>query len=300
MRKKLTTPPRPVINPRWLRQRMGHQRILALVARATLTWLHLRANPAWLRHKIRRQVDGSRLVVVVGSAHRVGSTWLFNMLRDLGCLRDAVHEAPAELQRYGALRPGAIGYGWLADVAGWAIIKGHADPPTAAEAGLARFVTIHRDLRDVLVSTSFYRARQPVAQGGWGDEFRALTPVARLERLLLDPNPTLLTELERWYRTPHAIQVRYETLHADPAATLARVAGVLGLPVNWRQVVAVAARHGFARVTGRAPGQEADAATRKGITGDWRNYFTDATVACFCAAQEGRWNSLLEEMGYGW
>lgn len=289
-----------VINPRWLRQRMGHQRMRALAARATLTRLHLRANPAWLRHIIRRRVDGSRLVVVVGSAHRVGSTWLFNMLRDLGCLRNAIHEVPADLHGYGALRPGAIGYGWLAGVHGWAIIKGHADPPTAAEAGLARFVTIQRDPRDVLVSASFYRARQPVAQGGWGDEFRALSPAARIERLLLDPNPTLLTELKHWYRTPHAIQVRYETLHANPAATLAGLADALALPVNRRQVDAVVTRHAFARVTGRAPGQEADAVARKGIVGDWRTYFTDATVACFCTAQNGRWNSLLEEMGYDW
>ncbi len=276
------------------------QRARELAARAALAWLHVCANPAWLRHMRRRRVDGSRRVIVVGSAHRVGSTWLFDMLHDLGWLRDAIDAAPSELQRYGALRTGTIEYGWLAGVCGWAIIKGHADPPTAAEAALARFVTIHRDPRDVLVSASFYRARQPVAQGGWGDAFSALAPAVRIEQLLLDPDPTLLTELERWYRTPHALQVRYETLHADPEATLLGLADALALPVNRRQVKAVVARHAFVRVTGRAPGQEADAAARKGIVGDWRTYFTDATIACFRTAQDGRWNSLREEMGYAW
>jgi hypothetical protein len=288
----------PIFNTRWLRPRVVRQSGRRLIERATLRWLHLRANPAWL---MRRGIRRERLVVAVGSAHRVGSTWLFNMLRDLGCLRDAIAEAPPELQRFDALWPGTIDYSWLAGIEGWAILKGHADPPaTAEEAALARFVTIHRDPRDVLVSASFYRARQPVAQGGWGEAFRALPPAQRIERLLLDPDPTLLAELERWYRTPHAIQVRYEELHAQPVAVLVWLAERLALPVNERQVAAVVARHDFARVNGRPPGQEADAPARKGIVGDWRTYFTADTLACFSTAQGGRWSALLKEMGYGW
>lgn len=288
----------PIFNTHWPRSQMRRQRGRRLIEHASLLWLHLRTNPAWL---MRRDIRRERLVIVVGSAHRVGSTWLFNMLRDLGCLRNAISEAPRELHHFGALRPGAIEYGWLAGIQGWAILKGHADPPAKAdEAALAHFVTIHRDPRDVLVSASFYRALQPVAQGGWGEDFRALAPPQRIERLLLDPNPRLLAELERWYRTPHAIQVRYETLHAAPMPTLAGLAELLALSVNARQVAAIVHRHSFARVTGRAPGQEADAAARKGIIGDWRTYFADTLVDCFCAAQDGRWNHLLEEMGYGW
>lgn len=272
-----------------------------LTTSAGLVTLHLRANPFWPARQVRRWLDGSRRVVVVGTAHRVGSTWLFNLLRDLGCLRDAIGEAPAHLHRYRALWPGAIDYGWLADIDGWAILKGHADPPaTAAEAALAHFVTILRDPRDVLVSAGFYRAHLPAGQGGWGAAFRALSPAQRIERLLLDPKPGLLAELERWQRTPYAIQVRYETLHAQPVAVLEGLAEQLTLPVNRRQVAAVVARHDFARVTGRVPGQEADAAVRKGIVGDWRTYFTAETVACFKTAQGGRWCDLLQEMNYDW
>lgn len=272
-----------------------------LVSNASLAWLHLRANPAWAGHLARQQWDGSRRVVVVGTAHRVGSTWLFNLLRDLGCLRDAIDEAPAHLHRYRALWPGAIDYGWLARIRGWAILKGHADPPaTADEAALARFVTILRDPRDVLVSASFYCAHLPVEQGGLGEAFRTLTPAQRMERLLLDPYPTLLAELERWQRTPYAIQVRYEALHSQPVAVLAGLAEKLALPVNRRQVKAVVARHEFARITGRPPGQEADAAARKGIVGDWRTYFTDEMIQCFKSAQNGRWLSLMEELGHAW
>jgi hypothetical protein len=286
--------------------RLPARRALRQVSRrlsdsATLAWLHLRANPAWLGHIAHRRLDGSRRVIVVGSAHRVGSTWLFNLLRDLGCLRDAIAEVPPTLHRFGVLRPGTIDYGWLGSIRGWAILKGHADPPaTAAEASLARIVTIHRDPRDVLVSASFQRARLPVERGGWGEAFQALPPAARIERLLLDPNPTLLAELERWYRTPFAVQVAYEMLRTQSDATLASLADALELPVNRRQVAAVVARHDFARVTGRSPGQEADTPTRKGIVGDWRNYFTDDTMKCFQSAQGGRWYDLLMEMGYGW
>ncbi len=150
------------------------------------------------------------------------------------------------------------------------------------------------------MSASFQFALWPIALGGWGESFRMLPPAHRIERLLLGPNPTLLAELERWHRTPYAVQVRYEALRAQPVAVLAELTERLALPVNRRQIEAIVARHDFARVTGRSPGQEADAATRKGIVGDWRTYFTAETLACFRTAQDGRWYDLLLEMNYDW
>lgn len=279
----------------------ARQIIRRVFSAASLAWDHLSSNPAWLQELIRRRRDGSRRVIVVGSSHRVGSTWLFRLLQDLGWLRNGIGDAPAALHRYGALWPGAIDYRWLADIDGWAILKGHADPPRSAkEAALAHFVTIHRDPRDVLVSAGFQRARLPVAQGGWGSDFARLSPTQRIEALLQDPNPTLLYELERWYRTPFALQVRYETLSAQPVLTLCALAQNLSLPVNEKEVEAVVRRNDFARKTGRTPGQAAASAARKGIVGDWRNYFTDRTTFCFKTAMDGRWYTLLQEMGYEW
>lgn len=272
-----------------------------MISNSTLAWLHLRTNPAWLHQMARRWLDGSRMVMVIGSAHRVGSTWLFNLLRDLGCLRNAIHQVPPDLHRYGALWPGTIDYHWLANIHGWAILKGHANPPqTREEAALARFVTIHRDPRDVLVSASFQRARLSKEQGGWGATFAALPPAKRIEQLLLDPSPALLYELERWFRTPFAIHLTYEELYTRPVTALARLSAEIGLAVNNRQITAVVARHDFNHVTGRSPGQEANAAARKGIIGDWHNYFTSDLVACFNEAGNGRWRRLLDEMGYEW
>lgn len=264
--------------------------------------LHLRANPAWPAQLIQRRLDGSRRVIVVGSAHRVGSTWLFNLLRDLGYLRNAIQEAPSDLHRFSALRTGNIDYHWLAQINGWAILKGHADPPASSgEAALAHFVTIYRDPRDVLVSSCFYQASLPVKQGGLGEAFRLLSPEARIKHLLSASTPTLLTELERWFHTPYAIQVKYEELHARPEAILGRLADDLELAVNSRQITAVVHYHDFTRTTGRARGQEkSDAPERKGIVGDWRNYFSADLQDGFKTAQGGRWQALLEEMGYAW
>jgi len=298
----------PVPSAQWGRVALRHllpaplrRRGRQLVARGGLLWLHLRANPAWLAHRLGRTLEGSRRVVVVGSGHRVGSTWLFNLLRELGDLRNAIDEVPPHLHRYGALLPGSTDYHWLAAIRGWAILKGHADPPSnAAQAAQGQFVTIYRDPRDVLVSAAFQRARLPVAQGGWGEAFQALSVAQRIDRLLADPCPTLLDELERWYRTPFALRVSYEALHKRPAATLAGLVEPLALPVTQRQIEALVARHDFFRVTGRRPGEAAESATRKGIIGDWRNHFTPATCAHFRSAQGGRWGQILEEMGYGW
>ena len=58
-------------------------------------------------------------------------------------------------------------------------------------------------------------------------------------------------------------------------------------------------KHSFESKSGRKPGQEKkDSFLRKGVVGDWRNYFNEECVIAFKNEKERRWNRLLVEMGY--
>lgn len=47
------------------------------------------------------------------------------------------------------------------------------------------------------------------------------------------------------------------------------------------------------------PGEERkEAFLRKGIVGDWENYFDRDVVRAYKTEKEGRWNRLLVKMGY--
>lgn len=109
----------------------------------------------------------------------------------------------------------------------------------------------------------------------------------------------LLSELEQWFRTPCAYKVRYEDLKEEPNRELELLANHLGLIADRQTINGVVERHSFMSKSGRQPGVEIrQAPLRKGIVGDWRNYFDNACIAMFKSYENERWNRLLVEMGY--
>jgi hypothetical protein len=82
--------------------------------------------------------------------------------------------------------------------------------------------------------------------------------------------------VERWYGRPDTHPVRYEDLRSDPVPTLKRlVSDLSGVDVPACRVAEVVEEFSFARQAGRSPGREKhNSFMRKGIAGDWRNYFT--------------------------
>lgn len=124
-------------------------------------------NPrrAWL-HSWRR-VSGKRLVVVVGSSHRVGSTWLYSMVADLGQFEIGIKQVPVEFRRFGTLLLEPEVYDYLRGLQGYVIFKSHSFPPDPEERiNDVKFLSIYRDPRDVLVSASFYLAHLEEEKGG--------------------------------------------------------------------------------------------------------------------------------------
>ena len=235
-----------------------------------------------------------RLTVVVGSGHKVGSTWLLRLIRDACGLEPGT--VPAELTWTGPIRldlPEAAGV--LAAAEGRRIFKAHASAPLSRFPGI-RVVSIHRDPRDVVVSTAAYLSWLPVEQGGKGEAFAALPLSGRIREIIGDEY--FLDRLEQWHASG-AYQVRYEDLLADSRATLEAVLDHLGERPPAEAVDAALERNAFASVTGRQPGTEDRRSFfRKGVAGDWVNHFDAETTQAFAGAHDGRWVALLRRMGY--
>lgn len=261
-------------------------------------------SPSVLFRHTRRWLAGKRQLVIIASPHKVGSTWLYGMLAELcGYLplrppasvsasqpgRLAVDIELDELLAGLRLRPGGH------------VFKSHAFPPSGDAAALPAWlkcVTIIRDPRDVLVSSSFYLAKLPEAQGGWGPEFAAQGATERLLRLI-ERGGFLRDRLRAWHGCAFAHQVRYERLLAAPEEELAGLLSFLGEPVRLPRIADVCERHSFSRQTGRERGQEdPNDARRKGVAGDWKNHFDPRVTQAFKTGVEGDWNRLLLELGY--
>jgi hypothetical protein len=249
----------------------------------------------------RRNGTPGRLVIVVGTSYRVGSTWLYVMLRDIAHCTLGKDHAPNQLLKSNTLVLEPEAYDFLRQLRGHFIFKSHSFPPgSETRASSARFVSIYRDPRDVLVSASFFFAHLEEEKGGLGAAFRQLAVPERIQWLLVEPSDlALLARLEAWYRTPFACKTRYEDLVRQPVEELQRMAEFIGVPTKKEAIEAVVLKHDFEIKSGRAAGEpREDHSMRKGVVGDWRNHFDGACIAAFKRHEGGRWNRLLVEMGY--
>jgi len=249
--------------------------------------------------RIRNRFFPSRPVaMVVGSAHRNGSIWLYNLLAQACLLYHGRRRLPPRFNEFGTVSldvPGAVEY--LQSQRGACIFKTHSSPDCLSRTqGNIRCVTIHRDPRDVVVSIIHYLARLDPVRCGWGGA--ALGPRDRILAFLED-GEFALWRLEKWFHATHAVKTSYEALLADTEGELVRILAQLDMSAHTARIRNSVRDCGFQRMRLRQERRgEKDPGMRKGITGDWRNHFDDECVRVFKQSGQGRWNSLLVEMGY--
>lgn len=240
-------------------------------------------------------------VIVVGSAHKVGSTWLVNLLAELFLLPRLKIPSRLTGEKLKVDVPLEIIFQHLSSLRYSCIHKTHAFPPRELPASLksrVRLITIVRDPRDLLVSSAHYLANLPEHEGGWGPSFRALPVKQRILRLI-NEGDFLLERLDAWAHAEGVIQVRYEDLKDAPHRVIREIAMVCKLHFDEGRVGVVIENNTFTRKASRKPGVEDESSfLRKGIVGDWVNAFDDDVINAFNTGKEGRWRSLTTDLGY--
>ncbi len=101
--------------------------------------------------------------------------------------------------------------------------------------------------------------------------------------------------VDDWMDRSEAHVARYEELSRDTAGELGRMIRFIDQPVDEERVASTVEAQAFQKISGRKPGQEDRSShKRKGIVGDWRNYFTPTIAELVRARQQ----ALLERLGY--
>jgi hypothetical protein len=193
------------------------------------------------------------MIVISASLQKSGSGWYFNLTNDLlvAAGHDDVRALRERYRLYDALedencrvntRPGPLLKLYRLHRRGHTfVVKTHA-PPTPGlrlllALGAAAVTYIYRDPRDVVLSALDH-----------GREAREADPANALARLHSVEDAAryvagLLDPLEGWRRRPETLLVRYESLRADPAAELRRLARHLRLDVDDGAIEGIVGRY---------------------------------------------------------
>lgn len=250
---------------------------------------------------LQRNLLRKHLIIIIATPHRVGSTWLFKMVKQLAsCQTERIPQATFEKMGIIRLDDPSL-YEFLSRKGGYYIYKSHSLPRDISENLIdpkIKYISVLRDPRDVIVSCSFFLAWLDESLGGWGPKFRMLNEHERILTIIRD-NESLFLELKGWHRSRLAHKVKYENLWQNTAGELRNITGFLNINVGEYRLKKIALQHSFEKVEERTRGYENKlSVNRKGIIGDWKNYFDKECIYVFKSDHNGRWNKLLVEMGY--
>lgn len=191
--------------------------------------------PIQVSRPVLDRFSNRRDFVLVGSAHKVGSTWLDQMLEDLLSPRYSFEGMmiPKELRALGDAVDFSAGSAadFLKKLRGVWQFKSHCDIHPAA-AGQLKIVTVHRDIRDMCVSATHFCTSLGADQGGYAPRVQSMSFSDRLQYEL--EREYNLKRAEYWWNFPGSCRVKYESLKADPVATLIEIGEFLGYRFGWR------------------------------------------------------------------
>ncbi|MBD3314933.1 MAG: hypothetical protein GF344_04045 [Chitinivibrionales bacterium] len=166
-------------------------------------------------------------------------------------------------------------------------------------------VHLIRDPRDALVS-GYWSWKQSHQENG-----ERITAVReRLNSMSLEDGLVLMVEhitsleqLAGWNfdGTGNIYTVRYEDMVNATYVTVNKMLEHWKLYLSEKELEELIAKHSFKAITGRSPGEEdTNHHFRKGVTGDWKNYFTDKVKARFKKIHGEALCSLGYESDFDW
>ena len=156
------------------------------------------------------------------------------------------------------------------------VVKSHELPESGLIDFDATFIHLYRDGRDVTVSKYFFEKQFLVRN----------EIVASFEKSFPDFVSATAAEWAAYVRSwtkGNAIQVAYEALLRDTATTLARVVSEIpGAAASRDEIAGAVAANTKARLSASlADTFKHNTFVRKGVEGDWRNYFSDEDTRVF-------------------
>jgi len=155
-----------------------------------------------------------------------------------------------------------------------------------------------RDLRDTLVSLYFSLKVSHTIISEHYAKIRSELNELNLEDgmikvMKINMNPSYRVQ-SSWMDHASMI-IRFEDLIQDEHATFNKIIDYCQIDVDRQRLQYIIDNNSFERVTGRKPGEEdVNAHLRKGIAGDWRNYFTDQMKVIF----KKKFGETLIKTGY--
>ena len=216
------------------------------------------------------------MLIVCNGAFKSGSTWLYNIVREL-----TGGDAPPAEYLNPAWRHPSIDSAKLAALlaalkpSDCFVVKNHFNTREQRDALLAhpdvRVLNITRDLRDMIVS-SYYHVRR--VKGYDGDFARYYWETGRATMLSVDRYHRL------WrMRSPHVYTASYERLHADFTGQVREIAAFLGVKTTDEQLAQLRGETSLDALRQRyGEAESGDKFFRKGVVGDWQNHLTPEII----------------------
>ena len=237
-------------------------------------WLPIKARAAW-RYGLTHSLSSKIPFYIVNEYPRSGGTWLSSML-------SLALDLPTERWAFQRLRPSVVHCCY------------------ARPYGLRNVTILWRDGRDAIVSL-YHHVCIPAYDGnnrvlvetvGRRLGFKDVSCVKEnlpmfIERAftrgIAQPRFSWTEFVRNWTGRSDVVYTRYEELHAKPVQELRRIcleAG--GSEISEARARCVVEEMSFTRQTGRRPGQEDKASlARRGLVGDWKNYFSKESSQIF-------------------
>ncbi len=167
-----------------------------------------------------------------------------------------------------------------------------ANPPETSR----KFIVI-RDLRDTLVSNYFsFRYSHELLNDRLRHTRQVLESLSVSDGLMrIMGENWIVPKIQLSWIHSNDLIVRYEDLIADEFNWFCHILSYCDIDIDDAQLSHIVEMNSFANLSGRSPGTEdVKSHFRKGVVGDWKNYFDDRVKANF----KKRFGHVLIETGY--
>lgn len=223
------------------------------------------------------------IALTILTHHKCASNWLRRICRELERAGVIAYEVAGGTKQQTAIVANPLAPRVVLDV------NAACKAGDAPHFNVSRIVHFVRDPRDALVSNywSWLKSHANNTPEILAFRERAVNLSVEDGLLALLPDFPMGQQLQTWtnetFESVHLI--RYEDLLTGPEATLANMFAHGGISIPPDIASKVMRRTSFEKLTGRKPGEEdVEAHFRKGVSGDWRVYFTPRLTEAFHAS----------------